>query len=996
MATKTIAWNTGTGNITVVYGGSGDGTATITSSDNDLYEARSQQITFQTTAGSPQRTVTVTVAQAAKQRIDLSNAIVTAANQTYSGSALTPVPTVTLNGDTVPSTGYDVTYSNNTNAGTATITITGKGDYTGTAIGTFTIAKADPTYTQPTGYSYTYNRSARSLITTGSTNDGTIQYSGDGTTWSTTRPTATNAGTYTAYWRLIGDANHNDVAKSAVTTTIAKATPVINVSPSLVTGLTYNTSAQKLLSGGSVKHSSTDSTVVVGTFTYQEETNAGTYNNPTWAFTPTDTTNYNSISGSVTGSVVIAQATGQVTTLPTARSVTYSGSAQYLVTAGSGTGTMQYRYKLSTSSTWSSWSKTRARSTNAGTYNVQYRAAASSDGNYTVSAVGELNVTMAKRTPVVNVAPALATGLVYTGSALDLLTGGSMKHSSSSSTAVAGTFTYTQQTNAGTYSNPTWSFVPTDSVNYNNASGTVTGSVSIGKAASSVTAAPTAKTGQTYNGSAKTLVNAGTVSGGTMYYYATTTNSKPSSTTSFTTTIPTKTNAGTYYVWYYVKGDSNHNDTAISSTAVSVTIAKANRTISFTTAPTSVEIGATITVVAAPSAGSGDGTITYSSNDTSKATVSGNVVTGVGVGTVNITATISAGTNYNSATTSYSLGVTEIIYENHYLTFTALETCTFTFTNHGSGNNIQYSINGGSTWVSLASATASPSVSAGSKIMWKSTRTPGNANNNYGVGTFSSTGRFDVEGNAMSLLFGDDFIGKVSLSGKSGALGTLFEGCTTIVDASNMKLPATTTVANCYLRMFLNCSSLVSPPSLPATALVGAQCYYEMFRGCTALTVAPQLPATTLTSYCYYQMFMSCSSLVQVQEELPATTLQTQCYYHMYDGCSALLVAPKLPATTLTSACYGGMFRNCTSLAAAPDLCALTLTTNCYSSMFTGCTNLNYIKCLATDISASNCTLSWMYQTKSGGTFVKNASMSDWPRNNNGIPSSWTVETAPS
>lgn len=659
MATKTIAWNTGTGNITVVYGGSGDGTATITSSDNNLYEARSQQITFQTTAGSPQRTVTVTVAQAAKQKIDLSNAIVTAANQTYNGSAKTPAPTVVLDGETVPSTGYDVAYSNNTNAGTATITITGKDDYVGTATGTFTIAKADPTYTAPVAQSLTYNRSAQYLTTIGSTSHGTIQYSSDGNTWGTTRKTGTNAGSYTTYWRLVGDSNHNDVASTSISITIAKATPVINVSPSLVTGLTYNTSAQNLLSGGSVEHSSTDSTVVVGTFTYQEETNAGTYNNPTWAFAPTDTTNYNSISGSVTGSVVIAQATGQVTTAPTARSVTYSGSSQYLVTAGSGTGTMQYRYKLSTSSTWSSWSTTRARSTNAGTYNVQYRAAASSDGNYTVSAVGELNVTMAKRTPVVNVAPALATGLVYTGSALDLLTGGSMKHSSSSSTAVAGTFTYAQQTNAGTYSNPTWSFVPTDTTNYNNASGTVTGSVTIAKANASVTTAPTAKTGQTYNGSAKVLVNAGAASGGTMYYYATTTNSKPSSTTSFTTTIPTKTNAGTYYVWYYVKGDSNHNDTAISSTAVSVTIAKASRTIIFTTAPTWVGTGKTVTVAASPSAGSGDGAITYSSSNTSTATISGSTVTGVSEGSVTITATIAAGTNYNSATTSYSMTVVD-------------------------------------------------------------------------------------------------------------------------------------------------------------------------------------------------------------------------------------------------------------------------------------------------------------------------------------------------
>lgn len=959
MATKTIAWNTGTGNITVVYGGSGDGTATITSSDNNLYEERSQQITFQTTAGSPQRTVTVTVAQAAKQRIDLSNAIVTTANQTYNGSALTPVPTITLDGETIPSTGYDVTYSNNTNAGTATITITGKGDYTGTATGTFIIAKADPTYTQPTGYSYTYNRSARSLITTGSTSDGTIQYSGDGTTWSTTRPTATNAGTYTAYWRLIGDANHNDVAKSAVTTTIAKATPVTNVAPSLVTGLTYNTLAQDLLSGGSFKHSSTDSTVVAGTFVYEQGTNAGTYEDPDFTFTPTDTTNYNTVSAYRVGTVTIAQATGQVTTAPTARSVTYSGSAQYLVVAGSGTGTMQYRYKLSTASSWSSWSKTRARSTNAGTYNVQYRAAASSDGNYTVSAVGELNVTMAKRTPVVNVAPVLATGLVYTGSALDLLTGGSMKHSSTSSTAVAGTFTYTQQTNAGTYSNPTWSFVPTNTTNYNNASGTVTGSVDIAKAAPTYTS-PVAVTGLVYNGSNQYLTTTGSTSDGTIQF-------RYSGTSTWYSRIDAK-NAGSYIIYWRLVGDANHTD--VSDTRIDVTIAKANRTISFTSAPTSVEIGATITVVAAPSAGSGDGTITYASSNTSKATVSGNVVTGVAVGTVSITATISAGTNYNSATTSYSLGVTEINYANHYLTFVALESGTFTFTNHGSGNNIQYSVDNGSTWTSLASATATPTIASGSKILWKSTRTPGNASNNYGVGTFSSTGRFDVEGNAMSLLFGDSFTDKTSLSGKAGALGTLFNGCTTIVNAGNMVLPATTTVGNCYFEMFLNCTSLVSAPVLPATTITGTQVYFEMFRGCTSLTTAPDLPATTITSYCYYRMFYGCSSLVNVQTTLPATSLQQSCYYQMFNSCTSLVTAPILPALTLYASCYGYMFYNCQQL--------------------------KYVKMMATDISATNCLNNWMARVATGGTFVKNSAATWSVVGDSGIPSSWTVETASS
>lgn len=61
----------------------------------------------------------------------------------YSGSAITPVPTVELSGKTLVSgTDYTVAYSDNVNAGTATVTVTGKGNYTGTASTTFTINKA--------------------------------------------------------------------------------------------------------------------------------------------------------------------------------------------------------------------------------------------------------------------------------------------------------------------------------------------------------------------------------------------------------------------------------------------------------------------------------------------------------------------------------------------------------------------------------------------------------------------------------------------------------------------------------------------------------------------------------------------------------------------------------------------------------------------------------------------------------------------------------------
>ena len=83
----------------------------------------------------------------------------------------------------------------------------------------------------------------------------------------------------------------------------------------------------------------------------------------------------------------------------------------------------------------------------------------------------------------------------------------------------------------------------------------------VAKEASVVTKAPEAKT-LTYNGSAQELVTAGTATGGTMQYALGT---ATEATQPYTTSIPTGTNAGIYYVWYKVVGDANHNSTEPNS-----------------------------------------------------------------------------------------------------------------------------------------------------------------------------------------------------------------------------------------------------------------------------------------------------------------------------------------------------------------------------------------------------------------------------------------------
>ena len=95
--------------------------------------------------------------------------------------------------------------------------------------------------------------------------------------------------------------------------------------------------------------------------------------------------------------------------------------------------------------------------------------------------------------------------------------------------------------------------------------------------AATITTAPVATAGDIVAGSATDLVTAGVADGGTMMYQVTATNEKPTTTDGFSATVPTAATlaAGTYYVWYYAKGDAEHSDSEIAATAIEVTVTEA-------------------------------------------------------------------------------------------------------------------------------------------------------------------------------------------------------------------------------------------------------------------------------------------------------------------------------------------------------------------------------------------------------------------------------------
>ena len=311
----------------------------------------------------------------------------------------------------------------------------------------------------------------------------------------------------------------------------------------------------------------------------------------------------------------------------------------------------------------------------------------------------------------------------------------------------------------------------------------------------------------------------------------------------------------------------------------------------------------------------------------------------------------------------------------------AIEDLTVSF-----GNTYEYSKDN-VTWTTGNSETAIP-ASTGEKVYFRASSLTVNAGS---IGNFAISNKCNVGGNIMSMLYGRNFANKTEIT-KAYYFASIFSFCTNIIDASKLLLPATTLTNYCYQGLFKGCTSLIGVPALPATTLK-AYCYGDMFRNCTSLMKAPELPATTLAGNCYDSMFYGCTSLVNAPE-LPAKTLASACYLEMFRGCSALVGVSALPATILERSCYRAMFYGCKSLSTAPELPATKLTTTCYYEMFNGCANLNYIKMLATDISASSCLGFWVSDVSAAGTFVKNSAATWDKTGTSGVPSGWTVEYA--
>ena len=137
-----------------------------------------------------------------------------------------------------------------------------------------TVNHANPSVTAPTAKSLTYNGSAQALVNAGSTTGGTLQYSLNNSSWSTSIPTGTNAGSYTVYYKVVGNESYNDVASQSVNVTINPKTvnsPTITLNTS-----TYTYDGNAKTPTPTVKDGSTTIGTSEYSISYSNNTNAGT------------------------------------------------------------------------------------------------------------------------------------------------------------------------------------------------------------------------------------------------------------------------------------------------------------------------------------------------------------------------------------------------------------------------------------------------------------------------------------------------------------------------------------------------------------------------------------------------------------------------------------------------------------------------------------------------------------------------------------------------
>jgi len=584
-----------------------------------------------------------------------------------------PSGAVIKSGSTTTTANYDITYVN----------------------GTLTVTKQSVTITAPalTSGTITYNGENQYLSSAGSTSAGTIYYyvstsstepTFSTSTWSTSRPTGQNAGTYYLWYYVSVDSNNYSgsginsvtkigtgskaIAQKALTVTAASDSKVYDGNP-----LTINSAT---LSGNVSGH-----TLYSATYG-GSQTTVGSSNS-----TVSDAV-IKSGSTTVTDNYDITYAKGTLTVTAASFTVgnksnktyTWTGSPQgtgVTVSGLKGNQTATIKYRTASSGDYTLTSAPQITNVSQSPITVYWQVTAP---NHTTQ-TGSYTITINKADAVL---PTNWKGdsKVYHNTASLTYTGYS-----------GGTIKFRYDTNGGTSwssattTAPTRTAVGNTSVqcmvegdaNHNSTGWSSAVTLTITQAEDARMEVTT--TNRTYTGSAQVIANqtSGTAEGIATYSLGlgSSSTSAPSSAGS-TDAALSVTNAGTYYVWYKFTSDASHSNNKDWTYVGSVVVDKASR--SGAVSCNDVTYGST--VQASVSGNTESGTVTWGiTAGTGAATISSTgVVTPTQAGTVTVTASVAATANYKAYTaTSKTITIGKANGSITYNTVTSVsEYCTST------------------------------------------------------------------------------------------------------------------------------------------------------------------------------------------------------------------------------------------------------------------------------------------------------------------------------
>lgn len=223
------------------------------------------------------------------------------------------------------------------NPGTVTVVIKGIGNYSDAPPikKNYIILAAERATIDvaPTGNALTYTGQPQQLIQAGSSSNGTMQYKLDDGEYSTNIPVGIYAGTYTVYYKAVGNEDHTNSREGQVRVTISKAT--LNVIPKALTigrheenpNFTYEVTG--LVNSESADVYKGTPIFLVDGNEYDKGLESGTYT-ITIDPTPMVADNYRLVgNGSATLTIALEKHNIE---LPSAKELTYNGMAQELIT----------------------------------------------------------------------------------------------------------------------------------------------------------------------------------------------------------------------------------------------------------------------------------------------------------------------------------------------------------------------------------------------------------------------------------------------------------------------------------------------------------------------------------------------------------------------------------------------------------------------------------------------------------------------------------------